>query len=177
MDVSDILAPHRCQQVVRSLSFVVVLGGALIDPPFMAGTSIICPQELPRRGLSRRIEVHGVPPNTLRMLRIVRKLYGDYEYTSLALQRTKCMHFLQKYLRMKLVIVFKLSNDVLQVRARPHTLSNSSTAAKRARQQFAFYEDHTLDPGPRYRPHRQELRARALDAKPSDRIRAPPAVV
>ena len=48
---------------------------------------------------------------------IMGKLYGDYEYTFTDLQRTKCMHFVQKYLRMKHVIVFKLSHDVLQVRA------------------------------------------------------------
>jgi hypothetical protein len=47
---------------------------------------------------------------------IMGKLYGDYEYTFLDLQRTKGMQFVQKYLRMKHVIVFKLSHDVLQVR-------------------------------------------------------------
>ena len=47
---------------------------------------------------------------------IMGKLYGDHEYTFTDLQRTKCMHFVQKYLRMKHVIVFKLSHDVLQVR-------------------------------------------------------------
>jgi hypothetical protein len=46
---------------------------------------------------------------------IMGKLYGDYKYTFLDLQRTKGMHFVQKYLRMKHVIVFKLSHDVLQV--------------------------------------------------------------
>ena len=102
------------------------------------------------------------------------KLYGDYEYTFLDLQRTKCMHFVQKYLRMKHVIVFKLSYDVLQVRC---WISLAYTAAN-TRRQFNFYdhsEDHTLGAGPRYRPHRQELRAHALDAKPSDGARAPPA--
>lgn len=43
------------------------------------------------------------------------KLFGDYEYTFLDLRRTKCMHFVLKYLRMKHVIVFKLSHDVLQI--------------------------------------------------------------
>ena len=47
---------------------------------------------------------------------IMGKLYGNYEYTFLDLQRTKGMQFVQKYLRMKHVIVFKLSHDVLQVR-------------------------------------------------------------
>jgi cell cycle serine/threonine-protein kinase CDC5/MSD2 len=46
---------------------------------------------------------------------IMDKLYGDYEYTFLDLQLTKGMQFVQKYLRMKHVIVFKLSHDVLQV--------------------------------------------------------------
>lgn len=43
------------------------------------------------------------------------KLYGDYKYTFLDLQYTRGMQFVQKYLRMKYVIVFKLSHDVLQV--------------------------------------------------------------
>ena len=46
---------------------------------------------------------------------IMGKLYGDYEYTFLDLQRTKGMHFVQKYLHMKHITVFKLSHDVLQV--------------------------------------------------------------
>ena len=69
---------------------------------------------------------------------IMGKLYGDYEYTFLDLQRTKCMHFVQKYLRMKHVIVFKLSHDVLQVRAR----LSYHTDATNARRQFNFY-DHS----------------------------------
>ncbi|KAN0135902.1 Protein kinase-like domain containing protein [Lactarius tabidus] len=52
---------------------------------------------------------------------IMGKLYGDYEYTFLDLQRTKCMHFVQKYLRMKHVIVFKLSHDVLQFNFYDHS--------------------------------------------------------
>ena len=43
------------------------------------------------------------------------RLYGDYEYVFQALDRTQGMDFVQKYLRMKQVIVFKLSHDVLQV--------------------------------------------------------------
>lgn len=43
------------------------------------------------------------------------RLYGDYDYTFQDLKRTKGMDFVQKYLRMKHVIVFKLSHDVLQV--------------------------------------------------------------
>jgi len=52
---------------------------------------------------------------------IMGKLYGDYEYTFLDLQRTKGMHFVQKYLRMKHVIVFKLSHDVLQFNFYDHS--------------------------------------------------------
>ncbi|KAI9429133.1 kinase-like domain-containing protein [Lactarius indigo] len=52
---------------------------------------------------------------------IMGKLYGDYEYTFTDLQRTKCMHFVQKYLRMKHVIVFKLSHDVLQFNFYDHS--------------------------------------------------------
>lgn len=43
------------------------------------------------------------------------RLYGDYDYTFQDLKRIKGMDFVQKYLRMKHVIVFKLSHDVLQV--------------------------------------------------------------
>jgi hypothetical protein len=44
------------------------------------------------------------------------RLYGEYEYTFEDQGRTKGMEWVQKYLRMKHVIVFKLSHDVLQVR-------------------------------------------------------------
>jgi hypothetical protein len=37
-----------------------------------------------------------------------------------------------------------------------------------AAQLLRLLEDHTLSARPRYRPHRQELRAHALDTKPSD---------
>lgn len=52
---------------------------------------------------------------------IMGKLYGDYEYTFLDSQRTKGMQFVQKYLRMKHVIVFKLSHDVLQFNFYDHS--------------------------------------------------------
>ncbi|KAI0267923.1 hypothetical protein BGY98DRAFT_938414 [Russula aff. rugulosa BPL654] len=42
-------------------------------------------------------------------------LYSNYEYTFLDSQRTKDMQFVQKHLRMKHVIIFKLNHDVLQV--------------------------------------------------------------
>ena len=47
---------------------------------------------------------------------MMERLYGDYDYTFQDLERTKGMDFVQKYLRMKHVIVFKMSHDVLQVR-------------------------------------------------------------
>ena len=46
---------------------------------------------------------------------IMDRLYGDYEYTFEDVERQKGMEWVQKYLRMKHVIVFKLSHDVLQV--------------------------------------------------------------
>lgn len=44
------------------------------------------------------------------------RLYGEYEYTYVDTDRKKGMEWVQKYLRMKHVIVFKMSHDVLQVR-------------------------------------------------------------
>ena len=49
---------------------------------------------------------------------IMERLYGDYEYTFEDKKREKGMEWVQKYLRMKHVIVFKLSHDVLQVSLR-----------------------------------------------------------
>lgn len=46
---------------------------------------------------------------------IMDRLYGDYQYTFEDTERAKGMDFVQKYLRMKHVIVFKMSHDVLQV--------------------------------------------------------------
>jgi cell cycle serine/threonine-protein kinase CDC5/MSD2 len=46
---------------------------------------------------------------------IMDRLYGDYEYTFEDVGRTRGMEWVQKYLRMKHVIVFKMSHDVLQV--------------------------------------------------------------
>lgn len=43
------------------------------------------------------------------------RLYGEYDYTFQDTTRVKGMDFVQKYLRMKHVIVFKMSHDVLQV--------------------------------------------------------------
>ena len=46
---------------------------------------------------------------------IMDRLYGEYDYTFEDANRTKGMDFVQKYLRMKHVIVFKMSHDSLQV--------------------------------------------------------------
>ena len=65
---------------------------------------------------------------------IMERLYGDYEYTFEDKKREKGMEWVQKYLRMKHVIVFKLSHDVLQVSLRPYvwerflTVVHSSTS-------------------------------------------------
>ncbi|EKM57520.1 uncharacterized protein PHACADRAFT_115710 [Phanerochaete carnosa HHB-10118-sp] len=52
---------------------------------------------------------------------IMDRLYGDYDYTFEDRERTKGMDFVQKYLRMKHVIVFKLSHDVLQFNFYDHS--------------------------------------------------------
>ncbi|CAL1698741.1 unnamed protein product [Somion occarium] len=52
---------------------------------------------------------------------IVERLYDEREYTFVDLERTKGMDFVQKYLRMKHVIVFKMSHDVLQFNFYDHT--------------------------------------------------------
>lgn len=46
---------------------------------------------------------------------IMERLYGEYEYAFEDVERSKGMEWVQKYLRMKHVIVFNLSHDVLQV--------------------------------------------------------------
>ncbi|OJA20238.1 hypothetical protein AZE42_02693 [Rhizopogon vesiculosus] len=52
---------------------------------------------------------------------IMDRLYGDYDYTFEDHDRTKGMDFVQKYLRMKHVIVFKMSHDVLQFNFYDHS--------------------------------------------------------
>ncbi|KAI0703486.1 Pkinase-domain-containing protein [Cytidiella melzeri] len=52
---------------------------------------------------------------------IMDRLYGDYDYTYEDQDRTKGMDFVQKYLRMKHVIVFKMSHDVLQFNFYDHS--------------------------------------------------------
>jgi len=46
---------------------------------------------------------------------IMDRLWGKQDFTFEDVERTKGMDWVQKYLRMKHVIVFKLSHDVLQV--------------------------------------------------------------
>jgi cell cycle serine/threonine-protein kinase CDC5/MSD2 len=46
---------------------------------------------------------------------IMDRLYGDYPWCYEDVGREKGMDFVQKYLRMKHVIVFKMSHDCLQV--------------------------------------------------------------
>ncbi|KZS96268.1 Pkinase-domain-containing protein [Sistotremastrum niveocremeum HHB9708] len=49
------------------------------------------------------------------------RLYGEYAYVFKDTERTTGMDFVQKYLRMKQVIVFKLSHDVLQFNFYDHS--------------------------------------------------------
>lgn len=46
---------------------------------------------------------------------IMSKLYSEFEYTFEDQDRARGMEWVQKYLRMKSVIVFKMSHDILQV--------------------------------------------------------------
>ncbi|KAF6764483.1 other/PLK protein kinase [Ephemerocybe angulata] len=52
---------------------------------------------------------------------IMERLYGEYEYTYVGREREKGMEWVQKYLRMKHVIVFKMSHDVLQFNFYDHS--------------------------------------------------------
>ncbi|KAG6807580.1 hypothetical protein H0H92_007046 [Tricholoma furcatifolium] len=52
---------------------------------------------------------------------IMDRLHGEYDYTFEDVDRAKGMEWVQKYLRMKHVIVFKLSHDVLQFNFYDHT--------------------------------------------------------
>lgn len=47
---------------------------------------------------------------------IMNRLYGDYDYTYEDHQKSTGMDFVQKYLRMKHVVVFMMSSDIIQVR-------------------------------------------------------------
>ncbi|KAF8761763.1 Pkinase protein [Rhizoctonia solani] len=52
---------------------------------------------------------------------MMERLYGDPEYAFEDVERTKGMDFVQKYLRMKHVIVFKMSHEVLQFNFYDHS--------------------------------------------------------
>ncbi|KAL5522527.1 hypothetical protein ACEPAG_8543 [Sanghuangporus baumii] len=52
---------------------------------------------------------------------IMERLYGEYSFTFEDVERTKDMDFVQKYLRMKHVIIFKLSNGNIQFNFSDHT--------------------------------------------------------
>ncbi|KAG8797390.1 Cell cycle serine/threonine-protein kinase cdc5/MSD2 [Serendipita sp. 398] len=52
---------------------------------------------------------------------LMQKLYGDHPYTFVDQDRTTGMDFVQKYLRLKHAILFKISNDVLQFNFYDHT--------------------------------------------------------
>ncbi|KAG8835886.1 Cell cycle serine/threonine-protein kinase cdc5/MSD2 [Serendipita sp. 399] len=52
---------------------------------------------------------------------LMQKLYGDHPYTYMDKDRTTGMDFVQKYLRLKHAILFKISNDVLQFNFYDHT--------------------------------------------------------
>jgi polo-like kinase 1 len=62
------------------------------------------------------------------------RLFGDQPYTYEDVTLTKGMVFVTRYLRMKHVIVFRLSNDVLQVSQVVHTRSLTSVQFLRPRQ-------------------------------------------
>jgi cell cycle serine/threonine-protein kinase CDC5/MSD2 len=67
------------------------------------------------------------------------RLYGEYDYTFEDVDRAKGMDFVQKYLRMKHVIVFKMSHDSLQVRLHFESVFSGDTHIVF---QFNFY-DHS----------------------------------
>jgi cell cycle serine/threonine-protein kinase CDC5/MSD2 len=70
---------------------------------------------------------------------LMQKLYGEHDYAFIDHQRTSGMDFVQKYLRLKHAILFKLSNDVLQV-----SLSFGRTHLSSDILQFNFYDHSKL---------------------------------
>lgn len=86
---------------------------------------------------------------------IMERLYGDYSYTFEDIQRTKGMDFVQKYLRMKHVIVFKLSHDVLQVWKSCQTSLVILTMSFVAVQLLRPHESHSILTSSRCYPHRE----------------------
>jgi hypothetical protein len=93
---------------------------------------------------------------------IMDRLYGDYQYTFEDTERAKGMDFVQKYLRMKHVIVFKMSHDVLQVR---FILSPCRIKLIIPLVQFLRpLKSYTFLTRTTGHPHRQELQDDAMDA-------------
>jgi hypothetical protein len=101
---------------------------------------------------------------------IMDRLYGEYEYTFEDVGRTKDMEWVQKYLRMKHVIVFKLSHNVLQVRWHLFVVLSlrfwlieklffSSVQFLRS------FKAHSLLARPSCYPYRQELQDDAMDTE------------
>jgi hypothetical protein len=80
-------------------------------------------------GVTKNYPIDDVPPeldNKIYLLRhfdsyIIDRLYGTKDYTFEDLELKKGMVFVTRYLRMKHVIVFRLSNDILQVRFSSYT--------------------------------------------------------
>lgn len=72
------------------------------------------------------------------------RLFGEHAFCWDDLERTKGMDHVQKYFRMKHVIVFKLSHDVIQVRANKNNGAEKQNADTMCflPAQFNFY-DHT----------------------------------
>jgi len=73
---------------------------------------------------------------------MAKTLRRDVPWTFEDVERKKNMDFLVKYYRMKNAIVFKMSNDVLQVRSLSPFYSTSRELTLSRRKQFNFY-DHT----------------------------------
>ncbi|KAG8897236.1 Cell cycle serine/threonine-protein kinase cdc5/MSD2 [Tulasnella sp. 403] len=74
------------------------------------------------------------------------RLYGDYDYAWVDSGRTKGMEFVQKYFRMKNVIVFKLSHEVIQFNFNDHTkliLSSKGLAVSYVDKHYQLHR-HTL---------------------------------
>jgi cell cycle serine/threonine-protein kinase CDC5/MSD2 len=67
------------------------------------------------------------------------RLYGDHKWCYKAMEKQQGMEFVQKYLRMKHVILFKMSHDCLQVRNLLGPLNRTPTVLYL---QFNF-NDHT----------------------------------
>lgn len=91
------------------------------------------------------------------------RLYGEYEYTFEDTERAKGMEWVQKYLRMKHVIVFKLSHDVLQVRDLV-VVPLVPLLTRRLVQLLRSLETHPLVQRSAYYAHRQGVYVDAVDA-------------